>query len=384
MTANFNVHDGLGDPSSDENGPFHLSTVTTLFTAVRRSHTNAREQIELNQPLKKSEHMKFDKILYHFSMVSDKMENLSMFRKDRKDRQLNFQKRLHNATVWLILAAYAIRSLACFMTDNRRVLLYLGDISPYLGGNRYMYLIPVQCWAFYALALNSMFTFDPKSMEWLHPFGLVKGLVSPYEAGFYSMRQVKKILLRVKLTSAAIDSMISSPAILAGLLFMTIPFYKYENKSDAIWWGVPWGVLQGVWTYYCAGNICGSFGYFHMLCYYLTVRFRYVNEQVKYLLKNRNSMTALKLNRSIIEMVNEHSEVTTLVDRYNRYWRRYAGINYFTFIPLECFLLFIAMFAKIDFMIWLTFAVLAVDCGAILGIVVLSGAMVSQEVSVNH
>lgn len=350
-----------------------------IFTKVREHMVKSQNNLLLTRPIRKADHIKFDRILYHFSMTADHMENLNIFTGERS--RLNFSKRFHNFMVWFILFAYFVRSLACVFITNRRWLMYLGDISPYLGGFRMMFLIPVACWSFYALALNSLFTFHGKATEWLYPFGLMKGLVTPAEAGFTEVKQIKRLVLRVRLTFAAIEGMILSAAFFAGLLFMTIPFFKYESRADVYKYGLPWGLLQGIWTYYCAGNICGNFAYFHILCYYLALRFEKLNRRVKYLADNRNEITDLKLSKELVESSLEHNQISSDLVKYNKFWSNYAAINYFTFIPLECFVVYIALFGNIEFMVWVTFAVLSLECGTILCIVVLSGAMVSKEVS---
>lgn len=83
---------------------------------------------------------------------------------------------------------------------------------------------------------------------------MMKGLISPAEAGLQDVRQLKQLMLRTKLTTHATELMIISAAVLAGLIFMTIPFYKYDTTDHALTFGLPWGLLQGIWTYYCAGG----------------------------------------------------------------------------------------------------------------------------------
>ncbi|KAI1300218.1 hypothetical protein HDE_03482 [Halotydeus destructor] len=354
-----------------------IETVARVFTRVRGSVANVHSNAQLNRPIDKKDHVNFDKTLYHFAMLADKMENLKMF--TGRTKELNFRKKFNNAMVWTILFAYFCRTVACLFINNKRVLMYLGDISPYMGGPRIMYLVPVIGWSFYALALNTLFTFNQRATDWVYPFGVLKGLITPAEAGLQDGDQLKKLVFRVKLTAKAVDGMILPAAIFAGLLFMTIPFYKYENRRDAYLYGLPWGLIQSIWTYYCAGNICGIFGYFHDLCYYLSLRFKKLNGRINYLSLNRYEVAEMKMSKAIIKLVNEHNEISSDVKRFNVFWSKYAAINYFTFIPLECFIMYIAMFADIDFMIWMTFTSLAVNCGAILGIVVLSGAMVAFQ-----
>lgn len=355
-----------------------IANVGRIFTKVKGHLSVSKQNMALNKLLPEKERVEFDQVLYHFAFISDRMENLRIFT-GRRNR-LSFSKRVHNFGVWFILFAYFLRSMACFFTNDKRKLMYLGDISPYMGGFRMMFLIPVACWSFYALALNTLFTFHKHSTEWLYPFGFTKGLVTPSDAGLQEQRQLKKLLFRIKLTAAAINGMILSAAVLAGLLFMTIPLYKYENRSDAYKYGIPWGLLQGIWTYFCAGNICGNFGYFHVLCYYLMLRFKKVNKRAKFLVANHLAITPLKMHKSLLDIVSEHNAIAIDVAKYNRFWSIYAAINYFTFIPLICFVVYITIFGNIEIMVFTTFAVLSLDCGSILGSVILSGAMVTTEV----
>lgn len=140
-----------------------VSSVSRVFTRVKRQLSLVQENIRLSHPLDQKDHIEFDKILYHFAMTTDRMQNLKIF--TGKENKLNWKKKFHNFIVWFILFTYWTRSLACFMTNNKAVLMYLGDISPYLGGNRLMFLLPVAIWAFYALSLNSLFTFDKKVID---------------------------------------------------------------------------------------------------------------------------------------------------------------------------------------------------------------------------
>lgn len=105
-----------------------------------------------------------------------------------------------------------------------------------------------------------------------------------------------------------------------------------------------------------------------------------MNTSVQLLVNSRYSVTDIRAAKLVADIVHDHADISADVTLYNKFWSKYAAINYFTFIPLECFVLYITLFVKVEPLIWLTFFVLSLYCGAILGIVVLSGAMVSVEV----
>lgn len=151
-------------------------------------------------------------------------------------------------------------------------------------------------------------------------------------------------------------------------------FNRY-TLSDFICWGIPWTILYGMfWPYYTCGIIVLPFAYFHSLCYYLKLRMETLNNQIK------SIKSVLTLSKALPKIITDYHSVLNIVDRSNTFWRNFTALIYFSYIPLNCFLLYQLIFANIDSIIMvMLFIVLLEESFLVLSFMVLSAAMVNAE-----
>lgn len=105
-----------------------------------------------------------------------------------------------------------------------------------------------------------------------------------------------------------------------------------------------------------------------------------MNKIVKELLDEHGSIPYGKRNEFLREVIYEHNAVSHDVGYWNRFWKYYCLVTYFTFIPLEFWFLYACCFVKtgslVKILLWGQFFLI----GTFIGIVIGSGEMVSNQV----
>jgi len=95
------------------------------------------------------------------------------------------------------------------------------------------------------------------------------------------------------------------------VLSFGVQFIKIE-LIDYILFGLPWSFMFVFFAYYASSSLCFHAGFFQLICYYLTLKFKRLNQKLGHEIKSMRS-----LKRKLIEL----NELLKLVNDYdNGFW----------------------------------------------------------------
>jgi len=214
-------------------------------------------------------------------------------------------------------------------------------------------------------------------------FAHLKRLVTPVDNGIRDMNQVQKLMNHYIVIFSINKSMVFFTTVMASLSWTVIAALNY-SLLDFIVWGIPWILaFGGFWAYFCCGIIVHSFGYFHIVCYYIKLRFELIHYELSELLKNinkykHNKKVSTNNSKKLLKLVYEYQNVLSIISEYNKFWRKFVAGIYFCYYNVNCVILYQLCYANIDYIIvYILFVLLLIECGFVLLCVSWSAARVS-------
>jgi len=161
----------------------------------------------------------------------------------------------------------------------------------------------------------------------------------------------------------------------AVITFSSLAIMNY-NLFDLIIYGIPWVLVNGIWAFYCAGVGGSIFGLYLIICYYLRLRIRQINILIDTLYRS-----PIFVDMAIIDILNKHNKVCTLIDNYNKFWSKYIFLIFFLYIPNNAFLLYNFIYERLDPIVLTAIILLLTENVIILFLVAFFGGSVSSELN---
>lgn len=190
-------------------------------------------------PVKYEEKLRYkiDLLLKEFGLLP---EPIVFYVDDVTPRQSK-SKMIWNVFITALTALHAFRILWYLtLADEEESLLQFGDFTQWLGGKRYVYLIPIFIINVSA-ALQSLcyLCSDKSEMSWLSPFAALDGLISPLEAGLWNLNMFRQIYDQTK-QILKFTKIINYLAWAGISIWIGVLYFTNTSLTQFLFYGFPW------------------------------------------------------------------------------------------------------------------------------------------------
>jgi len=181
---------------------------------------------------------------------------------------------------------------------------------------------------------------------------------------------------RVCLMKVLADLFVSNTMLLAVPVFFWLFVANWPQKYF-MFYGIPSYLVFCLWMWLTMPHTLSLILIFHQMCYYLQLRFSYVNNLLIQKFKRCKTNRIRELN----QLLKEHNRICETVKQYNKFWCITLLIDAFLYTDMVLFISYLAFFS--DLVIWLkifytSFSITFILC---LFCIIFSATSVSTEVS---
>ena len=250
--------------------------------------------------------------------------------------------------IWIIQWTYLFVRLAAILTDhnNKQLTLLLGYIGEYMGLTIHLDIIIIFGIIITILSqLNYYYNYkrgnDP---TFLRVFQMMSGSVTPVSIGLYRVSDIRKLISfriwykLIKFNSEYLPSIF-------GFLFVLVVFIMNEPWTIALTYGLLSATMLAIWNHSTTQIGVYQFLYFFILCTYLKIKLKNLNETLNQIKTNKQYTRITKILRS-------HNIVYLEIYEYNRtYWSKFFFIVWSLIGLLMAQLIFICIFTQINMLL---------------------------------
>ncbi len=160
------------------------------------------------------------------------------------------------------------------------------------------------------------------------------------------------------------------------LLFLLQAYIFLINNRliDFLIFGLPWFIFTSTNTYIVCNTICWHLGYFHIICYYLT------------LIMKRNCLSIVKSRqfhrtyKSIRKLLLRSNRILVSIHLFNAgFWNKYSAIMFLFYNSFICTLIYETFFVDSDLIIKLILGYMLLIDIAIFSCYILSATFVFKQ-----
>jgi hypothetical protein len=281
-----------------------------------------------------------------------------------------------NSTVLLIFF------LRCFVSlfqsdDNKQIFKYIGDISAFIPGIRIHFNVMLITVMLISL-ISQYLHWNQTTYSWLKPFKMLSGEVMPISIGFTDEIHIRKLYKRSKILFLITNTTIN--VFFPISISILLPYIIITNYSliEFIFLGIPWLALSLIVGVVVCRILFWQFIYFHIICIYLRLNIRQVNNKIIDLLRLKNSKKDNR--RPIGEIIHDFTDILTEINEYNHeFWSKFILLVTTVFVVIICAYLYQIIFGVMDIILRLVFIYLSLTTITIFFFFILSAASVTTE-----
>ena len=279
------------------------------------------------------------------------------------DRKGNWSARL----ALLIQLICLIRGLIyIFWNEQDQIVrLYGGDLIQFFGLNPTFFNIPLTGVTVYSLIIFCLFEYSPvNQLSWLTIFNPIEGRQSFTNSKIFIKKSARK-LIRFSLILITLFTCISYLSVfitLINLIFFTL---IHTNVNEFFLYGLPWIILNVIWTYQCC-----CYGFVSVIIivimYYYELRLKQLDIYAdKYLKNGQFNM----INQKMSSLMVEYADIITKMNQFNKFASKIIFYLFFSCCSTLVFLIYNMIYVKIDSIMYTLYIIFASDI--IIGITLL-------------
>jgi hypothetical protein len=186
--------------------------------------------------------------------------------------------------------------------------------------------------------------------NYLKPFEMMSGLISPQSIGLTEEEAVDRLLKRAKI----IFKFFEINSYLIPLFDTAIPILTvYLTKSffELIFYGIPSSLISYSTAYFLHGYQFWQLSYFYLICYYLKSKLRHVNKR----LENMTESKGKKRFAIILVMKSLYSIYDEIKSYNDNFWSKHLLNFVLIWITAMNVIVYVSIFGIMDFYVRLLF-----------------------------
>jgi len=243
---------------------------------------------------------------------------LSLFKESERTK-------LHNPKfIFIINIISIIRSIISLQLPEENVKLFImnGDFSYFLGIRTHFNI--AYC-LYILLALTSQLIHynnyrNNIKPSYLKPFAMMSGLISPQSIGLTDRDQIYKMIKLSKLSFFICRLNTEKVFPVMAFTVTILPFLINCSILDIILFGIPHSLLFTCCCYFIFNINLWNVTYFYLVCHYIKIKLREVNQSLKNKIKNKVRITSGYTTQIIKNLTSIYYEIN---DYNNNFWSKY-------------------------------------------------------------
>lgn len=161
-------------------------------------------------------------------------------------------------------------------------------------------------------------------------------------------------------------------------LLVVCLIFAYQTRSDNIFKflnSIPLCCLYWVCPRFGGAGILWHLSYLHLMCYYLKLKLRQENQNLKQMINNKKKISSTRIQQSLANLFAIHAEIKQFNDEF---WAHYCLSNCTVYLTIICALLYQLMFGQ-QFALKLLMLYIFVMNFCVISNIWLSSASVAKE-----
>ncbi|HEY6437597.1 MAG TPA: hypothetical protein VIY47_13475, partial [Ignavibacteriaceae bacterium] len=270
---------------------------------------------------------------------------LSLFQTNESVRR----KGLHNPKLMFIIQLQLfIRQIIslCASEKDPQIFVYIGDFG-YFYNTRVHLAAAAAFITFLGLISQILHYLNYKNgikPSYLKPLQMISGLVSPQSIGLTNEEEIYK-LVKVSKTLFVVIKIVSVVMFGNGFVFGFATFIHNFSVKQFLMFGILHSILWGFSCYYVITIIVSNIVYYYIICYYLKLRIKAINDSIGNKLKSQT-----RVNINFIEIMNSFNEIYEEIHEYNTtYWSKYLFCLWISLVSIINFVAYPSIFGEMQF-----------------------------------
>ncbi|KAJ6220566.1 hypothetical protein RDWZM_006378 [Blomia tropicalis] len=260
--------------------------------------------------------VKIDKYLRAFGFLSQTIEEY--LQGDMRGKLKSPTRRMYafilHGLMWLV----CIRNLLLQFVDDVTIRNYLGEAHSARPADQINMTLTI--WSIYLAFLFKLYYKGERLgyMNWLTPFAVFKGVVSPTQMGL-STPMTDLWFSKTKRAMAKMLIFLHCRAGIGAMMFCVVFYRRWNTKSVPPFPLIIWNLILLVWLYYGSALIYLTFGYFYALAGYLRMRFHKVNEDIETIIAPDSRLKPNERCALLYHILVEHNEICIKISAFFTY-----------------------------------------------------------------
>jgi hypothetical protein len=193
-------------------------------------------------------------------------------------------------------------------------------------------LIIYVLWSIISQLLHYWYYKNDIKPSYLKPFEMMSGLVSPQSIGLYNEKDIRKLMKRFKLLIKLSKFNVFLIASFS-LLLASVPIISNCSLAPVLFPGILWFLIFSLFGYHISGFYLTQITYFYIICYYLRIKLRNINNEIE--IKNRRNTRHSEFQLFVKYVTNSLNSIYLEITEYNdNYWSIFLFL--FTFLLYTC------------------------------------------------
>jgi hypothetical protein len=278
---------------------------------------------------------------------------LSLFENESAKRT-----KLHNPV--FITLVNTISLMRCIISlllpqENEKPFIIIGDFSYFLG-IRIHFNLAYGLYILLALTSQLLHYINYKNdikPIYLKPFEMMSGLISPQSIGLTNRDEIYKLIKLSKLTFFVCRFNADITIAVSTFTLNILPFIINCSILDIILFGIPHSILFCCCCHFIFNINLWKFTYFYLVCNYLKIKLREVNNELTNKIGKRIRIT----NAKTIGLIKKLSSIYSEIDDYNNnFWSKYLLSIWLIFGSVINTTLYLTVFGEMHIICRIVFA----------------------------
>lgn len=214
--------------------------------------------------------------------------------------------------VFFVILGYTLKLILSLtiVSSEEKVFLLMGDWTYFLGARYHMSASAITYGILASFSQLTHFWYYWKGIEpsYLEPFKVIAGFLCPIDVGLIEREDVVRLVRRSKWYYMAAKPVLMS-RIPVALLLSSVPFFLHSRSPLDLIAALFWVIVFTLWVHFTAGFLIYQILYFSILCFYLKIKVKRLNQKISTAIKSKRAATPQEIKSMAKQFLLVHKEI---------------------------------------------------------------------------